>query len=279
MPDWWEVNPNSTFTFTPDTSAKTQGYYDTVKANNPTLYETIKNQDPAYVAQQQAASKGQALQDAITTAGAGTAAPGPGPTATDPGVALQRLNETLGQGFENRLLPDTLGDPFVNSTIASGRSKADDFIANMLKRGTLSPVGESSARAALDTQAGGVRSKLTDLSKALLGADRSKLTALADTKRQAAQADPSFDPSAAFGDINAAGQGYAGSFGSQFASSLPPGDLFDTSGLAAAGSAVTGPQNIAFDPYAQSGGKLTTGLGDTESSLPSVGKKRTTAVF
>lgn len=278
MPDWWEVNPQSSVTFTPDTSVKTQGYYDTVKATNPTMYETIKAQDPKYIAQQQASAADRALQESIATA-AGPGTTTPAPDVSNSGEALRRLNETLGQGFESRLLPDALTGPFVSSAISSGRSKADEFIANMLKRGTLSPVGKAGATSALDTQAGNVRSRLDELGRTLLGADRAQLTNLANQKRQAAQADGTFDPAAAFSDINTAGQGLAGSFGSRFSAALPPGDLFDTSGLAAAGGAITGPQNISFDPYAQAGGTLKTGLGDTTSAPPSSGKKRTTAVF
>jgi hypothetical protein len=276
MPDWWEVNPNTSLTFTPDTSVKTQGYYDTVKANNPTMYETIKNQDPKYIAEQQAASKDKALQDAIAAAGAGSTDT-VAPTVVDPGAALQRFNESLGSGFESRLLPDTLDDPFIDRTITSGRNKADAFIENMLKRGTLTTSGRSGAINALDKQSGSVRSRLNELGNVLLGNDRGRLTNLANTKRQLAS-DPSFDPMAAINDITTTGQGYAGTFGDRFASSLPPGDLFDTSGLSTAGGAVTGPQNISFDPYAQSGGTLKTGLGDQISTPPST-KKRTTAVF
>lgn len=262
MPDWWEVNPQSSVTFTPDTSVKTQGYYDTVKATNPTMYETIKSQDPKYIAQQQASAADRALQESIATAaGPDTSTATPSPDASNARDVLQRL----GTGFESRLLPDALTSPFVSSAISSGRSKADQFIANMLKRGTLSPVGRAGATAALDTQAGNVRSRLDELGRTLLGADRAKLTDLANRD-------------ATFEDINAAGQGFAGSFGSRFNAALPPGDLFDTSGLAAAGGAITGPQNISFDPYAQAGGTLKTGLGDT-TPAPASGRKRTTAVF
>jgi len=138
---------------------------------------------------------------------------------------------------------------------------------------------EFDAIKALDTQAGGVQSKLNALSSALLQGDRANLTNLANAKREAAQGTPvgtEFDPTPYVNEINAAGQGYAGSFGNRFNASLPPGDLFDTSGLASAGGAVTRPQNISFDPYAQEGGTLSTGLDDQGAPAPAEKKRRTT---
>jgi len=273
--DYWDVAPSSSFSFTPDTSAKTQGYYDAVKASNPTYYETIKSQDPRYIAERQAAQQQEALANAI----AGAAGPAATVAPTGPQVALKQLNDALGSGFESRLLPDTLDDSFVNTALTSGRGKADEFIQNMLKRGTLTESGRGSAIKALDTQAGGVQSKLNALSSALLQGDRANLTNLANAKREAAQGTPvgtEFDPTPYVNEINAAGQGYAGSFGNRFNASLPPGDLFDTSGLASAGGAVTRPQNISFDPYAQEGGTLSTGLDDQGAPAPAEKKRRTT---
>jgi len=258
----------------PPTPEQAANYYRQVKANNPGYYETIKASDPEWIAAQ-----GAALSAAPGVVAA--SAPAPSAAPSGPEVALQRLNDTLGSGFENRLLPDTLDSPFVNAAYTTQRGKADDFIANMLKRGTLTESGRAGAIGALDTQAGGIRSKLNDLGSALLTADRGRLTNLANAKRAEAQQTPTgadYDPSGALNAINAAGVDYAGSFGNRFNASLPTGDLFDTSGIGAASGGVTSPQNVAFDPYAQEGGKLTTGLGDNVAPAAS-DKKRRTSVF
>jgi hypothetical protein len=195
---------------------------------------------------------------------------------------LKQLNDALGPDFASRFEPDTVASPFVQSALTSGRSKADDFISNMLKRGTLSEAARGKAVNAIDTQAPTVSSKLSGLGSTLLASDRAKLTDLANTARGTAQQTPegtTFDPTPLVNQIASAGQGYAGSFGDRFNASLPPGDLFDTSGIAGASGAVTGPQNVSYDPYAQEGGKLTTGLGDTSSAPPSVTGKRRTSIF
>jgi len=255
----------------PPTAEQVANYYRQVKANNPAYYEQIKASDPEWQAEQQAGA----------VASVGAPAPAPTPPPFDPAVSLQKLNEGLGPNFESRLLPDTLDDPFVSSALTKGRGTADELISNMLRRGTLSDTGGTRARAALDKQTPGATSKLNDISMALLNADRGKLTSLANTKRAGAQAaGEGYDPSGDIGEINTTGQGFAGSFGDRFNAAVPSGGLYDVSGLGASGGGVTGPQNVSYDPYAQEGGKLNTGLQATggEQAAPTK-KKRTTAVF
>jgi hypothetical protein len=255
-----------------------QNYYDLMEKNNPTYYEQVgQYDDPSRAAKLAAKAAATTNAEATSTA---AAAPPPAPTG-GPDVALARLNEALGQGFESRFEPDTVASPFVQSALTAQRGKADDFIANMLKRGTLSETGRGKAVSALDLQTPGVRSKLTDLSTALLNADRANLTNLANTKRGQAQQTPSgteYDPASAISELAQAGQGYAGSFGGRYNATLPPGDLFDVSGIGAAGGAVASPQNVSYDPYAVEGGKLSTGLGDAVTP-PAADKKRRTSVF
>jgi hypothetical protein len=249
-----------------------QNYYDAMEKNNPTLYEQVGQYDDPARASKLAAKAAAAANTSV----APTAAPAP--IAGGPDVALMRLNEALGQGFESRFEPDTVASPFVQSALASQRGRANDFISNMLKRGTLTESGRGKAVSALDLQTPGVQSKLSDLSTALLNADRANLTNLANVKRGQAQQTPlgtEYDPSSAINELTQAGQGYAGSFGGRFNAVLPPGDLFDTSGLGVAGGGVTSPQNVSYDPYAVEGGKLTTGLGDTSTPPPSSTKRRT----
>ena len=236
------------------------------------MYETIKQNDPEYIASQQATAFAQPAAAAATPTA-------PAPVGSE--MALQRLNEALGSDFETRYEPDTVASPFVQNALSSSRSKADDFIANMLKRGVLSETGRAGAAKTLDTQSSGVSSKLGGLSAALLAGDRANLTNRANEARTAAQGirdDQAYDPSSVLGDLATLGQSQASTFGSRYNAALPPGDLFDTSGIAGAGGGVTSPQNVLYDPYAVEGGKLSTGLGDT-TTAPAADKKRRTSVF
>jgi hypothetical protein len=252
------------------TQDQVANYYRTVKQNNPVGYELIKAQDPAYIAEQQA----QAFSRASTPD-----VPAPRTVApTGPQVALKQLNDVLGSDFESRFEPSTVGDPFVQSALTSGRSKADEFISNMLRRGTLTESGRAGAIDVLNRQTPTVQSRLGGISTGLLTSDRARLTELANAARgtaQQTQEGTEFDPTPLVNQIASAGQSQAGTFGARFNASLPPGDLFDVSGVAEAGGGVTGPRNIQFDPYAQEGGKLTTGLSDTGAPPPSSSKRRT----
>lgn len=248
-----------------------------VREEDPTTYAQIKEYDPQVIAARKAAEDAAAHSTAVSS----VTSPSISVAPTGPQVALQQLNDALGSGFESRFEPDTIASPFVQSTLTSGRGKADEFIANMIKRGTLTESGQSGAASALDKQTSGIQSRLSDISNALLGSDRARLTDLANAARGTAQQTPEgteFDPTPYVNQISSAGQAQAGTFGDRFSQALPSGDLFDTSGLAGAGGGVTSPQNISFDPYAQEGGKLSTGLGDTVAPA-AADKKRRTSVF
>ena len=240
----------------------------------PGLYDSIKQYDPKWIALQNASNAAPA------PAPAPAPTPPPAPVGGGPEEALQKLNAALGSGFENTYLPDTLDDPFINTALAKGRSSADDFISNMIKRGTLSGPAEAKARAALDAQTPGVTSKLGGIGSTLLGTDRTNLTNFANTQRGVAQQTPAgadFDPTPLVNQIAQTGQGYAGTFGDRFNAALPAGDLYDTSGIGSLSGAVTSPKNVAYDPYAVEGGKLKSGLEDSGEPAPK--KKRTTEVF
>jgi hypothetical protein len=168
----------------------------------------------------------------------------------------------LDAGFEMGLLPNSFADPFIDSSMASGRAKADDYISNMLKRGTTTATGADAARAALTAQDPTVRSQISDISNTLLNQEREKLR--------------SFGPG---GDINPAqaeASAFQGGFGSALSGALPA-ELYSTAGLGGAAGAATNSRNITLDPYASEGG-LKTGLTDAEAKTPGA-KKRTTAVF
>lgn len=257
----------------PPSAEQVANYYRQVKVNNPGYYEQIKENDPEWISGQQAA--------AAAPTPAPTPAPAPAPPSGGPAEALRKLNEAYGSDFESRYLPDTLDDPFISTALSGGRSKADEFISNMVKRGTLSDSGRAKAVAALDAQTPGVTSRLSNIGGGLLGTDRANLTNLANVQRGQASQTPEgseFDPTPLVSQLASTGQGYAGSFGDRFRAAIPEGSLYDTSGIGELSGAVTGPQNISYDPYAVEGGKLKSGVSD-DTEAPPPKKKRTTEVF
>lgn len=185
------------------------------------------------------------------------------------GTTAQGVNQgaagptALPEGFEMGLLPSSFADPFIDSTVASGRSKADEFINNMLKRGTTTASGADAARASLSSQDPTVRSQISTISNSLLDQERAKLRG--------------YGPG---GDINPAqaeATSFQGGFGSALAGALPAGDLYSVAGLPGAAGAATDSRNVSVDPYAVEGGQLKTGLDNPKPA--STSKKRTTAIF
>jgi hypothetical protein len=199
----------------------------------------------------------QALADASAAAGQSSG------VSQGTNVGLPKGPTPLAEGFEMGLLPSTFADPFIESTATAGRSKADEFINNMLKRGTTTASGADAARASLSAQDPTVRSQIANISNSLLDQERAKLRG--------------YGPG---GDINPAqaeATAFQGGFGDLLAGSLPAGDLYNTSGLGGAAGAATNSRNVTLDPYAVEGG-LKTGLADA-AAKGTANKKRTTAVF
>jgi len=223
-------------------------------------------EDPnAILQRQQAAAAAAAAAEAERQRLASLAASGTTATGVNVGSApaAPAAPTPLAEGFEMGLLPSTFADPFIESTATAGRSKADEFINNMLKRGTTTASGADAARAALTAQDPGVRSQISSISNTLLDQERAKLRG--------------YGPG---GDINPAqaeATAFQGGFGDLLAGALPPGDLYNTSGLGGAAGAATNSRNVTLDPYAVEGG-LKTGLADAAAKT-TANKKRTTAVF
>ncbi len=241
----------------------------------PGYYESIRQFDPKYIAMQNA-EQAAATQGAVETAQASNPAP---PAYSGP-TAEAKLQALLPTGFENTLLPSSAGDPFVESALGKSRGSAQDFIANMIKRGTLTGAGEATGLKALEGQDAGARSKLTGLSNVLFENERAKLRGIAGEGYGAAagQSGETFDPAPYKTRTDTEAQDFLSGFPKSFESSVAgAGPLYDTAGIGAISGAVTGPQNVQYDPYAQEGGKLNTGL-DT-SGAGAAKKKRTTAVF
>jgi hypothetical protein len=238
-------------------------------------YERFKQYDPQVIAANKTAST-TATQGEIATAQASN----PPPPAYSGPTAQAELQALLPTGFESTLIPSSAADPYISSTMAKGRGTAQDFIQNLFKRGTTSGSGRESALTALGTQDPGVKSRLTDISNALLEGERSKLRGIAGQGYSAAggQSGEFFDPSPWKSQADTEAAQFLQAFPASYTTAVgDTGGLYDTSGLTGAAGAAKGPRNVSFDPYAVEGGKLSTGL--EEGAAPPPSKKRSTAVF
>jgi hypothetical protein len=169
-------------------------------------------------------------------------------------------------GFENTYVPSTLTDPFEESAFQTGRTKATDFIGNMVRRGTLTESGRQSAMDILGGQETGIRNRLNDIGNVLLENEKAKLRGLA-----AGGSQPS--------DIATESAAFQAGLPGAYQSALPAGDLFDVSTIGTQAGGVSGAQTSPqLDPYAAEGGQLKTGLEEGEPARPAA-KKRSTAVF
>jgi len=207
------------------------------------------------------------------------------PTATRT-AALQGINTRYGPGFETGAgyIPDTYDDELANTIYGEQRSKADDYISNLIKRNVITDTGAAAARKDLDTQGAKVRTSLQGIGDTLLGQERSKLGGIVDTGRQRASTlgvNEAFDFSPYDTQVQSSLTDFGSKFGDSFRANLP-GDLFDTSHLGSIAGGAQGAQNLAFDPNALAG--LGTGGGSTtDEDDPYAGQKpvqkRTSTVF
>jgi hypothetical protein len=276
-----QADVNSSTVQSADPNTFSPAYFATVKANNPGYYEAnLKQYDPAYKAEQQAAADA-ALSTGTAVATQQAAAVNP---VTQAQSATEALNKLLA-GFGGvaggaSFVPGTLDDPAISNIFGAQKTKAQDYIGNLLKRGVVTQSGKDAGISALSTQEPGVRTKLNDIGNLLLEQERGKVRGIYNEGAQAAggvAAGASFDPtpyvSRAQNDV------------STFSSHLPDaiaaqvtGDLFDTSGLSgASGAPASGQTSLDLDPYAGAGGKLNTGLETSGGAAPP--KRRSTAVF
>jgi hypothetical protein len=219
--------------------------------------EVKRLQDQFYA--QEAAKEQERLRlvdEANRKAASGAAAASPGAPAAP----------VFPPGFESSYIPSTLTDPFEESALQTGRTKASDFIGNMVRRGTLTESGRQSAMDILGGQEAGVRSRLNDIGNVLLENEKAKLRGLA-----AGGAQPS--------DIATESSAFQAGLPGAYQGALPAGDLFDVSTIGTQAGGVAGAQTSPqLDPYAAEGGQLKTGLEEQGAARPAA-KKRTTAVF
>lgn len=245
-------------------------------------------EDPVAVQQRQAAAAAAAARQqadadqAASAAGqiASAQATNAGPPPYSGPTAEAKLQALLPGGFENTLLPSSVADPYIESSLSAGRGSAQALIDAMIKRGTLSPSGKTRGLEAISAQDPTVRSKLAGISGTLLENERAKLRGIANEGYGAAagQSGETFDPTPYQSRANTEASGFLGGFPGAFSGAVgDTGTLYDTSNLGAAAGGVTGPRNVQYDPYAVEGGNLSTGLDTGAAATPQ--KKRTTAVF
>lgn len=243
------------------------------------------------VAAQQSAEKQQQMQlDYLNSLRADEAAKEAALAAKDPTSTRQAADRTVSSFFTpeyaNQYLPDTATDPLENEVYTQQRTKADDYINNLIKRNVITDVGAGAARKTLDDQGARVRTQLDQIGKTLLGAGRETLGGIEGRARSAASnlnVGDSFDIAPYSTAFNTQLGQFNTSLGDQFKGSIT-GDLFDTSNLSSIAGGAQGAQNLGFDPGAVAGGPAVVadaGAG-AESDPFAPGKpiqKRTTAVF
>jgi hypothetical protein len=274
-----QVNPGDSTATGADPRTFSPAYFAFVKQYNPKGYESIKEWDPVFINEQQAAQEAAA---STTTAGQTAAAvasnplPVVKPDSEIRAEALGRLNSSFG-GDPNSLIPGSFDDAPISNYFTAQRGKAQDYIGNLLKRGTITQSGQQAGLQALTNQDPKVRTRLNDVGNALLEQERGKVrgiygegaTAAGSLSGEGASFDPNTYLSRAQSDIS--------DFGSRLPDAIAAGagdNLFDTAGLSASTGAVSGSQNLDYDPYAVPGGKLQNAPVSADAT-----KRRTTAVF
>lgn len=242
-------------------------------------------EDPEAVRQRQAAvaaaaAKAQADAEAAAQATAASTATATAANRVPPPYAgpsgAQKLEALLPPGFDASMLPSDFGAGNIESAISKGRGTAQDFISNMLKRGTLTPGGAGLAGSNLGTQETGLRSRLSGVRDAMVANERAGLRGIANEGYTAGQGQTGefFDPAPYQQRVNTELGRFTSGFPDQFTSGGGTAD-FDLNALQSSGGGVSGSQNVALDPYAVEGGKLSAGIAE-----PAPGKKkRTTSVF
>jgi hypothetical protein len=207
-----------------------------------------------FYAQQAEQKRQAAIAGQTTTAQAFAPTPAPTPSGPPP----------LPAGFETSYAPSSLVTPYVEQAYTGARSTADEFLNNMLKRGTVTQTGYNTGQAALDTQAPSVKQKFQDLGNLLISQEQAGLRGIGSQGEEAAQKNVA--------DFTAGlPAAYAGQVSSQ-----SPAIGFDVSGLGGAVGAVSGPQDISLDPYASNIGSATKG---DETQPDTSATKRRVSVF
>lgn len=207
--------------------------------------------------------------------------PPPPPPGYSGPTARQKLEALLPPGFDVTSLPDTFGSSAVESTRTGAKQKAQDYIANMLRRQTVTPEGAEKASTSLGTQDPAIKQKLSDLANTMITGERSKLRGIVNEGYAAA--DKPGETGEFFNatpyqqrvqsELSKFETDFPGSYGTQAG-----GVGYDVAGLPGVSGAVTSPQAIGYDPYAFTGGSIP-GSNKDETASQYSQKKRSTSVF
>lgn len=165
------------------------------------------------------------------------------------------LDSIFAPNFAETRIPSTLDDPNIASYENEQRGSADAIIKNMLARHVITQTGFNAANSDLDRQQAGVHSRLDTIGQGLLAGGQDKLRGIANKARSTAQQlnlGSPFDPYSYSSEADQAFNDFLGGLGGNLRAAAP-GNLFQTSGLAAIAGAGSGAQNTAFDPDALAG--------------------------
>jgi hypothetical protein len=201
-----------------------------------------------------------------------------GPPAYSGPTATQQLQSIFPAGFEQSYIPTGFGSSNIESRLGTARGSAQQLIDTMLKRGTVTPTGATSAAASLGSQDPAIRERLANIANLITAGGQANLRGIANQafSEVAPLSGEGFDVTPYRGRVESAAQQFAQSFPGEFASRAGGVD-YDVAGIGAAGGAPTGEQTLpGYDPYAVEGGKLSTGI---EGGATGSRKKRTTSVF
>lgn len=190
--------------------------------------------------------------------------------------ATRSVDTSFSPDYTFQRIGDTLDDPILSNINASERSKADDYISNLLKRHVITDTGAAGAERNLDEQGNRVRSQLSDIGGDVLESGRSKLGDILGRARSTAgniALGQDFSVAPYQSELDRTYGDFVGGLDQSIRSQLN-GPLYDTSGLANIAGSASGAQNTKFDPLALAGQDEEDPLAETPGT-----KKRNRAVF
>jgi len=169
--------------------------------------------------------------------------------------STRAVDNLLPANFELQRVPWTLDDPYLAGIEEEKFAGADEVIRNMLDRGVINTSGYESAKANLEGQRAGARSRLNEIGTGTLASQQQALRDIANRGRQTASSlalGSQFDPYSYTSEIDQNFGDFLGRLGDTLRGKIP-GDLFSTAGLAAVAGRGQGAQNTNFDPAALAG--------------------------
>jgi len=169
--------------------------------------------------------------------------------------AVNDVNSIFAPDFETSRVTSSLDDPYLAEIQGSQRGSADQIIKNMLNRGVITQAGANAAEGNLDTQDAGVRTRLRDVGSGVLSNEQSALRDIANRGRSSAQTlnlGQTFDPNKYGTEADTNFNDFVSSLGDTLKAQAP-GNLYNTSGLAAIAGSAQGAGNTKFDPNALAG--------------------------